>query len=110
MRDFFRGAGGDDHSAAAARFGAEVDEIIGALDHFEIVLDHKQAVALRGEALEDFEQHRHVVEMQAGGRLVEDQERAAFPTALAVRCCTQLEPFFCDSPPDRTFSGWPRRR
>jgi hypothetical protein len=39
------------------------------------VLDHHHAVALVDEALEDFEELPHVLEVEASGRLVEDVER-----------------------------------
>ena len=75
--DVFRRAGGDDLAAAVAAFGAEVDDPVGGLDHFEIVLDHHHGVAALDQLVQHFQQLRHVVEMQAGGRLVENIERAA---------------------------------
>ena len=68
---------GDDFAAAVAAFGAEVDDPVGGLDDFEIVLDDDHRVALVDQLVQHFEQLRHVVEVQAGGRLVEDVERAA---------------------------------
>ena len=47
------------------------------LMHFEIVLDDDHGVAGLDQLVQHFEQLRHVVEMQPGGRLVEDVERAA---------------------------------
>jgi pSer/pThr/pTyr-binding forkhead associated (FHA) protein len=68
---------GDDLAAAVAAFGAEVDDPVGGLDDFEIVLDHHHRVAVVDQLVQHFQQLAHVVEMQAGGRLVEDVERAA---------------------------------
>ena len=60
-----------------AGFGAEVDDPVGSFDHVEIVLDDDDRVALVDEAVEDFEQFGEVVEVEAGGRFVEEVERLA---------------------------------
>ena len=61
--------------AATARLGTEIDDVVGALDDFEIVLDHEHAVPLLHQPVEDAHELRHVVEVQPGRRLVEDEER-----------------------------------
>ena len=66
-----------DVPAVRARFRAQVDDPVGRLDHVEIVLDHDDRVALVDEAIEHFEQLGQVVEVQAGGRLVEQVQRLA---------------------------------
>src|SRR4051794_34417863 len=63
--------------AADAPLGAEIDDVIGRLDHVEIVLDDDDRVALVDQLLEHVEQLPGVLEVQPGGRLVEDVERAA---------------------------------
>src|SRR5687768_4245977 len=63
-----------DPAARLATFGTQVDDPVGGLDHVEIVLDHHDAVALVDEAVEDLEQEAHVLEVETGGRLVEDVE------------------------------------
>ena len=68
---------GDDPAAAGAALGAEVDDPVGRLDHVEVVLDHDDRVARRGEAVQHLEQLADVVEVQPGRRLVEDVERLA---------------------------------
>ena len=73
----FGRAGEDDLAAAIAAFGPEVDDPVGGLDDFEIVLDDDDRVALVDQLMQHFEQLAHVVEMQAGGRLVEQIEGAA---------------------------------
>ena len=73
----FGRAFGHDHAALDAAFGAEVDDPVGGLDDVEIMLDHDHAVALLDEPMEDFEELADVVEMQAGGGLVQDVERVA---------------------------------
>src|SRR5690349_1052831 len=68
---------GDDAAAGFAAFGAEIDDPIGLLDDVKLVLNDEDGVAERDEALENVEQFADVVEMQTGGRLIEDVEGAA---------------------------------
>src|SRR2546425_7128259 len=68
---------GDDAAAAFAAFGAEVNDPIGLLDDVEVVLDDEHGVAEIDEALQDVEELSNVIEVQAGGGLVENVERAA---------------------------------
>jgi len=68
---------GHDHSALDATFGAEVDDPVGGLDDVEIMFDHDHAVALLDEPVEDFEELADIVEMEAGGGLVQYVERVA---------------------------------
>ena len=75
--DVFRRAGGHDVAAAVARLGAHVDDPVGRLDHVEVVLDHDDGVAQVDQPIEHVEQLGHVVEVQAGRRLVEQVQRAA---------------------------------
>ena len=71
-----RRAGGNDLAARLAAFGAEVDDPVGGADHVEVVLDHEQRMARGEQPLERAEQLRDVVEVQAGRRLVEEEQRA----------------------------------
>ena len=75
--DFFGSAFGDDLAAAFAAFGAEVDDPVGGLDDVEIVLDDDERAAAVDELAEGGEQLGDVVEVEAGGGLVEDVEDAA---------------------------------
>ena len=74
-RHFLRRALGDDAAAGLAGLGAQVDDPVGRLDHVEVVLDHDHRVAQVDQAVEHVQQLADVVEVQAGGRLVEDVER-----------------------------------
>ena len=67
----------DDAAAAFAAFGAHVDDVVGVADDVEVVLDDDDGVAEVGEAVEDFEELADVVEVEAGGGLVEEIEGAA---------------------------------
>ena len=75
--DLFGGAGGDDLAAAAAAFGAHVDDPVGGFDDVEIVLDDEEGAAAFDEFAEGGEEFGDVVEVEAGGGLVEDVEGAA---------------------------------
>ena len=66
-------------SAFLAGVRAEVDDPVGAFDDLEIVLDDDDRVACIDQALEQPEQQRDVVEMQPGGRFVEDEQVSGFP-------------------------------
>ena len=74
--DLFGGAGGDDLAAGGAAFGAEVDDPVGGLDDVEIVLDDEERAAAVDELAEGGEELGDVVEVEAGGGLVEDVEDA----------------------------------
>src|SRR6266702_5981419 len=75
--DFFGGAGGYDLAAGAAAFGAHVDDPVGGLDDVEVVLDDEQGAAALDEFAEGAEELGYVVEVEAGGGLVEDVEGSA---------------------------------
>ena len=76
-RDLFGRAFGDDTPTAVTALGAEVDQPVGCFDHVEVVLDDDHGVAVVAQLVEHAQQEGDVGEMQAGGRLVEDVERAA---------------------------------
>ena len=60
---------------AFAAFRAEIDDVVGRLDHVEVVLDDEQRVARFEQLPERGEQLRDVVEVQTGRRLVEDVQQ-----------------------------------
>src|SRR5579884_2645278 len=76
-RDLLRRAGRHDRAAAVAALGAEVDHVVGGLDHVEVVLDDQHGVAHADETLQHFEQLVDVGEVESGRRLVEHVERPA---------------------------------
>jgi hypothetical protein len=69
-------AGQQDAPAAGAAFGAQVDHPVGGLDHVEVVLDHDDGVAGVAQLVQHLQQQLDVVEVQAGGGLVQDVQRA----------------------------------
>ena len=72
-----RGPLRDNTPPAVAAFRPHVDHPVGGLHHFEVVLDHHDRIALVDQLVQHLHQLGDVVEMQAGGRLVEDVEGAA---------------------------------
>jgi subtilase family serine protease len=102
-------------------FGAHVDDPVGGLDDVEIVLDDDQRAAAVDELAEGGEELGDIVEVQAGGGLVEDVEcgcglwlrlRAVGvgvgDAARAVaRCEASLTRWA--SPPESVVADWPRR-
>ena len=70
-------AGGHDEAALVARLGPQVDHPVGGLDHVQVVLDHHDRVAQIDQPVEHVQQLGQVVEVQAGGRLVQQVEGAS---------------------------------
>src|ERR1700733_3260798 len=75
--DLLRGAYSYDLAAAAAALRAHVDDPVGGFDHVEVVLDDEQGAAALDEFAECSEKLGDVVEVEAGGGLVEDVEGSA---------------------------------
>mgnify|MGYP003729007839 CR=1 FL=1 len=63
-------------TAAIATFGAEIDDVVGGLDHIEVVLDHNDGVALINQLLQHVEQFPRVLEVQTGRGLVQNVDCA----------------------------------
>ena len=64
-------------ATASAAFGPHVDQPVGGLDDVQVVLDYHDGVAGVAQLLQHLEQQIDVGKVQAGGRLVQDVERAA---------------------------------
>src|SRR5580704_770513 len=73
-RDLFWRARRDDLAALIAALGPQVDEPVGGFDDVEIVLDDDERRAGVEQLAECGEKFGDVVEMEAGGRLVENVE------------------------------------
>ena len=67
----------NDLATAIAAFGAEVDDPVGGLYDFQVVLDDHDRVALSDKLVQHVEQLAYVIEVQARRGFVEDIERAA---------------------------------
>src|SRR5579883_2494410 len=84
-RDLLGSAGGHERSALCAAFRAEIDDPIGGFDYVEIVFDDDKRSAAFEEFAEGSEQLLNIVEMQAGGGLVQDVENAGIGGMNEVR-------------------------
>ena len=71
------GACGDYCSASFSSFGAEVDDVVGAFYHVEIVLNNDDGVAAVDELVERLHQGVYVVEMQACGGFIKNEQCVA---------------------------------
>src|SRR5277367_1613022 len=80
-RNLFGGALRDDAAAFFAAFRAKINDPVRLFDDVEIMFDDQDGVAESDEAVQHVEKFFDVVEMQAGGGLVENIERA---TSLAL--------------------------
>src|SRR6266851_3611617 len=89
-RQVLGGAGGDDVPSLVATFGAHVDDPVGALDDVEVVLDDDHGVACLDQPTKHAEQPPDVLEVQPGGGLVQEVERA--PGVGAGQLAGQLDP------------------
>ena len=65
-------------TAAAPSFRSEVDQPVGTADHVQVVLDDDQRMTRLQQLAQGPHQLGDVVEVQAGGRFVK-QEQGAFP-------------------------------
>ncbi len=76
-RYLLRRAMRDDASAVFSTLRAEINDPIGIADHIQIVLDDDDGVSQVGQPVEHVEQLAHIVEVQAGGWLVQQVKRFA---------------------------------
>jgi len=84
MLEIFGRALRHDLTARVTAFGAEFDQPVAGADHVEVVLDQDDAVARVQQLAEGAHQLGDVVEVQAGGGLVEHEQRAFACRALAA--------------------------
>ena len=62
-------------AAAAARLGADLDDVIGGADHRFVVLDDDDGVAGVGECADDADETVNVARVETDAGFVEDEER-----------------------------------
>ena len=74
--DVLGGACGDDPAAVRAGLGADLEDPVGGFEDVEVVLDDHDAVAAVHDALEHLKESFHVMAVQAGGGLVEQEQGA----------------------------------
>ena len=65
---------GDDSAAGGASAGAHVDDVVGAADDVQVVLDDDYGGSLPDQVSKYVEQGLHVERMEADGGLVKDED------------------------------------
>ncbi len=109
-----RGRARADHSSARlAALRPQVDDPVRGPDHVEVVLDDHHGMARGNELAEGAQERGDVVEVQARGGLVEEEEGAPARAALAappLPGCARYPASFsrCASPPLSVGTGCPR--
>src|SRR5258708_38708285 len=96
-RDRFRSPLCDHASSSRAPFGPEIDYVVRRLDDVEVVLDDDDRVALIDEFVQNVQELVRVGEVEAGGGLAEDVQRA--PRAAAAQLLRVLPPPRLPRPP-----------
>ena len=99
LRDLLRRSKRDHFATLIAGFRSKIDNPICAFDDFEVVLDDHDRMSAIDQSLKQLEQHRDVIEMQTGRRLVEDKkiancDRVAFRWTLSVALSSLLAESF----------------
>ena len=73
---FLRRALGDNPAALRTGFGTDLEDPVGGFEDVEIVLDDDDAVSTVHDALQHGEQAFHIVAMQPGRGLIEEEQGA----------------------------------
>ena len=71
MYRIFRCAGIDELAAAVTALGSEVDDMVGAFDHFHIMLNDQNGISAVTELIEHIQQQPHIINMQTCGGLIQ---------------------------------------
>ena len=79
------GAGGDHASAVLARARAKIDDAVGRVHDFSIVLHNQNGIPKVAQVVQDLDQPRGIAMMQADGRLVQHVQRAHQPRTQRSR-------------------------
>src|SRR5207245_11599935 len=74
--NFFRGPSAHDLAATFATFRSQIDNPVRAFDHLQIVFNHDHRITRVAQLHQYLQEFLNVGEMQSGGRLIENVERA----------------------------------
>ena len=61
-------------STTCATFRTHVDQVVRNLDDVHVVFDHEDRIPMIDQAVQHTDQLFHIIEVQAGGRFIEDVE------------------------------------
>src|SRR4051812_15008182 len=70
-RNLFGSSAGNDPATVRATFRPQVDNVVGALDDVDVVLNYDHCITHGDQSLQHVEQFVHVSEVKTGRRLVE---------------------------------------
>lgn len=82
-------------------FGAQIYDVISALDHVHIMLDNDDRVTHRHQSVQHFQQLFDVVKMQTGCRFIQNVE--GFPVLVLLNSRASFTR--CASPPERVVAA-----
>ena len=71
---FFRSSLGDYPASALSSVRSHVDKVVNTLEDIQVVLYYHHGVALVHDFLENPKKHLDVLEVEAGGRLVQKED------------------------------------
>ena len=91
LGDFGGRTFGDEVAASGTGFGAHFQNPVAGLQYVEVVFHDDERVASFREAMEQADQARNVLAVQARRRFVEEQERARFARINLGKVADQLE-------------------
>ena len=80
----FRSTGCHDLATGISSLRTDVYEVIGRLDHVEVVFDHDDGIAFLYEVVEHFDQFFGIVKMEPGCRLIEQVQVSFLSPSLRV--------------------------
>ena len=88
-----RRPGRDDPAAPVPAFRPEIDHPVGGLDDVQVVFDHQHAMAPVHQSLKGLQQDSDILEMQAGGGFVKDEQttQAIVPGSSGGQITGELE-------------------
>ena len=69
----FRRSNADDITALVSAVRSKINDVVGTLNHLQIMFNNDNAVATFNKGIEGIEQSSYVVEVQACSWLVEDE-------------------------------------
>ncbi len=90
MGDAFWGTCCHDEAPLFARFGAEVDDVIGIFDHIEVVFDEDDGISFIDEFVEDGKERGDIVRVEACCGFIEEVD--GFPCGAFGQFSGEFDP------------------
>jgi hypothetical protein len=71
-------------AAGLSPFRAQIQDVVGLFDDVEIVLDDDYRISLAGQGLQNLQELFYIIEVKAGGRLVQNVDRSSRGSAVQL--------------------------